>query len=141
MGGTIVTGAASASALTTVFVTNQAQFDAAIRSADALTVPGAYTIEMTADIAESSDPLAFNLHPGVSVTLDGEGHALDCGSAHRGLFVYSGDVTFENLTIQNAIALGGAEGPAIGGRRRRGRPRRRSVRCKRRRRQPGRCRL
>ena len=60
---------------------------------------------------------AIDLASGVSLTIDGEGGALNGENASRGLFVYSGDVTIENLTIENSIAKGGAgaAGAAGGG--------------------------
>ncbi len=69
----------------------------------------AYTITLAAGttLAEAADIKAVNLNGSDTLTIDGQGAALDGGGAHRGLFVYSGDVTIENLTIQNAVASGG----------------------------------
>ncbi len=49
----------------------------------------------------------------MSLTIDGNGATLDGGAVngvggHRGLFVYSGNVTIENLTLSNMNAIGGA---------------------------------
>jgi hypothetical protein len=44
----------------------------------------------------------------VAQTIDGMGD-------QRGFFVYGGNVTLENLTIENAVAQGGAGGPGGGG--------------------------
>jgi hypothetical protein len=85
--------------------------NAAIAQADADSTTGdTYTITFTASITETADPTAFNLHSGVSVTLDGADYDLDGASTYRGLFVYAGTVTIENLTIQNAHAVGGGAG-------------------------------
>ncbi len=47
--------------------------------------------------------------------LDGAGGTLDGGGTQRGLFVYAGKVTIENLTLQNMLAQGGAGGSAYSG--------------------------
>jgi len=69
----------------------------------------AYTITLAAGttLAEAADIKAVNLNGSDTLTIDGAGSTLDGGGAHRGLFVYSGNVTIENLTIQNAVASGG----------------------------------
>ena len=51
---------------------------------------------------------AINLSSNDTLTINGAGGALDGDKANRGLFVYSGAVTIKNLTIQNALARGGA---------------------------------
>ncbi len=52
---------------------------------------------------------AINLHSGVSLIFNGTNSAiLDGGSTVRGLFAYAGNVTVNNLTIQNTLAQGGA---------------------------------
>ena len=88
---------------------------------------GSYTIRFTGNITEGTDagtqitygtqtlsvPLdlyAINLAAGVSLTIDGGSHTLDGANAYRGLFVYAGNVTIQNLTIANATAIGGAGG-------------------------------
>jgi autotransporter-associated beta strand protein len=91
------------------------QLQEAIEAVDVQT-SGSYTITLSGSIAETADLLALNLHSGVSVTIDGDGGTLDGGGGHRGLFVYAGTVTVENLTIADAHAVGGR-----GRRRRRGR--------------------
>ena len=48
-----------------------------------------------------------------SVTINGGTNVLDGGSAQRGFFVYSGNVTINNLTIQNTLAAGGNGGAGI----------------------------
>jgi outer membrane autotransporter protein len=50
-----------------------------------------------------------------NITIDGNGNSLDGGGAYRGLFVYSGDVRLESLTIENAAAEGGDAGSRGGG--------------------------
>ena len=61
--------------------------------------------------------MAINLESGSSLTIAGttgfggvEVQTLDGGHSQRGLFVYAGNVTVENLTIQNMSAVGGAGG-------------------------------
>jgi hypothetical protein len=95
-------------------VGTEAQLDAAIATLDGV-LSGSYTIIFTGNIAETADPTAINLQNGVSLTIDGDGHTLDGGSAHRGLFAYDGTVTIEDLTIAHALAVGGAGGSGGGG--------------------------
>ena len=48
-------------------------------------------------------------------TLNGNGNTLSGNNAYRGLFVYSGTVAINDLTIENAVASGGDAGQAAGG--------------------------
>src|SRR5262249_5679988 len=50
-----------------------------------------------------------------SVTVTGNGNTLDANNAGRAFFVQSGTAAISNLTINNAVAQGGAGGPAAGG--------------------------
>jgi outer membrane autotransporter protein len=50
-----------------------------------------------------------------SVAIDGGGFSLSGGDAYRGLFVYSGDVAINDLTIEDALARGGDGGDGAGG--------------------------
>ena len=96
-------------------VTTEAQLNTAILRADAAVAgSGGVTITLAADVAFDSELSAINLHAGVSLDIQGNGHVLDGGGAHRGLFVYSGAVSVENLTLQNMVAAGGA-GAGTGG--------------------------
>ena len=102
---------------TTINVANLTQLNAAILQVDQATTPSAYTIQFTATISDGgTDVTALNLASGVSVTIDGGSYALD-GSENTGsgLFVYAGNVTLQNLTIQNAGARGGSGGFGGGG--------------------------
>ena len=95
----------------------------------------AYTINITGQINLTTALLAINLPTGVSLTIagtDGGGNGVPqvqtvngtptageggSGASERGFFVYSGNVTLENLIITNAVAQGGAggSGPTAGG--------------------------
>ena len=55
--------------------------------------------------------LAFNTAS--NVTINGNNTILDGGGTQRGLFVFSGNVTIDNLTIQNAKARGGSGGAGL----------------------------
>jgi hypothetical protein len=60
---------------------------------------------------------AINLKSGVTLDIKGAangGSVLDGAGLERGLFVYSGVVTIENLTIQNTVAQGGGGGAGGG---------------------------
>ena len=111
-----------------VTVTTEAQLNTAIQNANSDT-SGTYIINFgTSTITEgnlsateaigtsgttitiSPDLSAINLHSGVSLVINGIGGTLNGASAYRGLFVYSGNVTINNLTISNTVARGGAGG-------------------------------
>ena len=76
---------------------------------------GAYVIDISHGISEDLDPTLIALKGHVSLTIDGAGHAIDGGGLHRGLFVYSGAVKIEDLTIEDAAAKGGAGKSGGGG--------------------------
>jgi hypothetical protein len=104
-------------------VATAAALNAAILTADGET-SGAYEIDL-ASTTISLDPgavatalKAINLKSGVTLDIKGAangGSILDGAGLERGLFVYSGVVTIENLTIQNVVARGGAGGQDGGG--------------------------
>src|SRR6185503_489362 len=50
------------------------------------------------------------LATGDSLTIVGNGGTIDGGGAERGFLVYAGNVIIQDLTIQNAVAQGGAGG-------------------------------
>ncbi len=97
-------------------VTTEAQLEAAIVQADtAAAGSGVVTIDLAGNIAFNSELSAINLKSGVTLDIQGAGNVLDGGGAWRGLLVYSGAVTIENLTLQNMTAVGGAGGLGAGG--------------------------
>jgi hypothetical protein len=49
----------------------------------------------------------INLHAGVTLNIVGNNKTLDGGGAQRGLFVYTGAVTINDLAINNMLAQGG----------------------------------
>ena len=77
----------------------------------------AYTIALAAGatLTEAADIYAVNLKGKDTLTLDGDGAILNGANAHRGLFVYQGTMTVNKLTIENAVAKGGAGGGSAGG--------------------------
>ncbi len=90
-------------------VTDFASLNAAIDAADAAT-SGDIVITLTNDITETATLDAINLHTGVTLTIDGGGHALDGAGQYRGLFAYAGTLTVSNLSIDNTVARGGDGG-------------------------------
>ena len=75
-----------------------------------------YTFTFTADLAlTGGDLLAINLATGASLTIEGANHVIDGADQFRGLFVYNGNVTIDDLTIQHTLANGGAGGIGGGG--------------------------
>src|SRR4030081_3442382 len=83
----------------------------------------AYSIALAQGVTllEAADISAINLKGNDTLTINGNSAGtganavIDGGNAHRGLFVYSGTVTIENLTIENAVANGGNGGRDGGG--------------------------
>ncbi len=51
----------------------------------------------------------------LGLIIDGAGHTLDADGAARGLYVLTGNVEIEDLTIDDATAVGGAGGDGAGG--------------------------
>ena len=75
----------------------------------------AITLAPGATLTEAADLYAVNLAGNDTLTIDGEGATLDGANAHRGLFIYSGNVTIDNLTIADTVARGGAGAYGGGG--------------------------
>jgi autotransporter passenger strand-loop-strand repeat protein len=103
--------------MTTYDVSTLTQLNTAIEDVDAAAAgSGAQTIDIASGTISITSALeAINLNTGVSLTISGaSGAVLDGGGTQRGLFIYSGNVTVENLTLQNMAAVGGA-GAAGGG--------------------------
>lgn len=90
-------------------VTDAAGLDAAIMAADAAT-SGNIVITFGADITEQVNLSAVNLKPGITLTIDGQGHQLSGSGTFRGLFAYAGTLTVRDLTFANTAAFGGNGG-------------------------------
>jgi hypothetical protein len=102
----------------TADISTIAQLNAAIAAADSLAAnSGNVTIDLAnVDIALGSTALdAINLAAGNTLDIDGNGGTLDGSNAQSGLFVYSGTVTVENLSLDNFVARGGAGAGGGGG--------------------------
>ena len=80
--------------------------DASLRNALTSAVSGD-TINLTSDITVTGGDL-----PAIEkdVTLNGNSHVINGANNYRGLFVYSGNVAINNLTINGTVAHGGAGG-------------------------------
>jgi hypothetical protein len=122
---------------TTIDVTTELQLNNAIAAIDG-TVAGDYVINLGSSITEGNLPAvsvgtnsggtvitavpdlaAIDLPTGVTLTIDGNGNSLigtditnGVTATFRGLFVQSGNVTVNDLTIRDAVATGGAGGSA-----------------------------
>ena len=81
----------------------------------------AYTITFGAGLSGqnalqlTTDLDAINLAPGNVLTINGNGAVINGAGLERGFFVYSGLVQISDLTIENAVATGGAGGAGGGG--------------------------
>src|ERR1700761_8274241 len=104
-------------------VTTVAALDTAIALANTETTAGTYVIDLgtNASIALTQALTAINLHSNVTLDIEGDGATLDgknesTGQSfnQQGLFVSSGTVTIESLTVENTNAIGAA-GAAGGG--------------------------
>ena len=112
------TGPAAGTAVSVVrstfLVANEAELNTAVASIDVSgewAAPGiAYTIVLTAGFTLSSDLNAVNLESGDTLMIDGGNNTIDGADAYRGFFDYAGGLTLEDLTIENAVARGGAGG-------------------------------
>ncbi len=101
---------------TTYDVASQASLDQVLTSLDlGQLAAGAYEIDLTAGFALTADPTGINLGSSYSLTINGEGNAISGGTLYRGLFVYAGNVTIENLGIVATKAVGGAGGAGKSG--------------------------
>lgn len=68
-----------------------------------------YTITLAAGavLSQVANPYSIDLHGTDTLTINGQGAVLDGGGVARGVFVYSGSVAVNDLTIRNALARGG----------------------------------
>jgi uncharacterized protein with beta-barrel porin domain len=112
------TAPAGSAQAATFNVTNTADSGAgSLRQAifDANAAGGSNTIDVQNGLGTitltSGDLNALNSN----ITLNGNGNTLSGNNAFRGLFVYSGTVAINDLTIENAVAAGGDAGQAAGG--------------------------
>jgi len=103
-------------------VHNAAELNAALlavsQGGSAAAANTSYSIELAADVSIASlgaNLTAINLASGSSLVIHGAGHALDGANAYRGLFVYGGNVTIDNLAINHTLAQGGVGGVQGGG--------------------------
>lgn len=97
-------------------VTNEAELQNALSFADTGAVSGAtVSVDLAANITLTSELYGINLTRGDSLIINGNGNTLDGSGKYQGLFVYDGSVSVSNLTIQNAVAIGGNGADGGGG--------------------------
>jgi autotransporter-associated beta strand protein len=108
--------------MTTFDISNETDFNNSISFIDTQGFPNNYVFDITGPITLTSQLLAINLPSGASLTIEGTNgsggaqvQTINGANAYSGLFVYSGDVTIENLTLQDMKAQGGAGGLLAGG--------------------------
>jgi len=101
----------SISARAQVLVTTEAELSQAILDANAAHSAQPVTISLTGDVllTQSLPAIASN------ITFAGQGHAIDANNIARVFLVESGSVAIQNLSVQNAVAIGGAGGIGAGG--------------------------
>jgi Ca2+-binding RTX toxin-like protein len=100
----------------TTDVTDITSLNAAIVAADtAAANSGVITIQLDNSITLTTVLEAVNLAAGVTLDIVGQGHTIDGGGTQQGLFVYAGTVDVSNLTIADAVAVGGAGGSGLSG--------------------------
>ena len=75
-----------------------------------------YQIDIGANISGlTADLPAINLGSDDTLEIFGDNYTLDAGGMDRGLFVLAGSVQIFSLTIENAVATGGAGGAGVAG--------------------------
>ena len=101
--------------------TDTTTLNGAIRTIDT-GAAGNYVIDITGPIDLTSQLLALNLPGGSTLTIQGTNgsggsqvQTIDGDDTYNGFFVYSGQVTLDNLNISGAKAVGGAGGPGASG--------------------------
>jgi hypothetical protein len=74
-----------------------------------------YSITLASGVAltEAAQLDAVNLAGADTLTINGLGDTLNGAGAYNGFFVYSGNVTIEDLTVANAAAMGGTGGEGV----------------------------
>ena len=111
----------SGSLSNSIIVSTQDQLNAAILQLETTATSGAYTISFATTITEgeAGQPAgiyAISLPTGVSLTIQGGGFALNGAGQAGGLAVLGGQVTIDDLTIEDTVAQGGdGDGSAGGG--------------------------
>jgi len=103
------------------YVNDLASLNAAIATANQETLAGVYEIDFRANVELTAALTAINLHAGVTLDIEGNNATLNGANAQgvsdhqRGLFVYSGTVTINNLALYNLNAVGGSSNAGGGG--------------------------
>ncbi len=96
---------------TSFTVNSETELNAALAQIDltgAASAPStAYTISLSSSVTLATDLYAINLAQGDTLAIQGNGHTLDGGGAHRGFFAYAGGISISNLAINDAQAVGG----------------------------------
>ncbi len=107
---------------TSFTVASTADLNAAIQAIDltgASSAPNTdYTITFSQGFTLTGQLDAINLASGDTLTIDGNGDALDGGGQYNGLFDYAGVVSISDLAINDAKAVGGSGsggGAGLGG--------------------------
>ena len=112
--GASAAGTAISVVQSTYFVGTEAALNAALAQIDLggqQSRPSTnYSIVLTNGFTLTSDLSAINLAAGDTLTIDGAGATIDGGNSYRGFLDFAGGLILENLTIQNAVATGGAGG-------------------------------
>ena len=97
--------------MTTFDVGNETDLNNTIHFIETSGFPNNYVIDITGTITLSSQLLAINLQSGSTLTIQGTNgsggaqvQAIDGANTYNGFFVYSGDVTIEDLTLENMKA-------------------------------------
>lgn len=96
-------------------VMDEDDLNAAILAAAAVVLPGTQVIEIGGDITLGAALNFISLAAGVTLDIEGNGFSLDGGGTQRGLFVYAGSVTVENLALDDMLAIGSNGRPNGGG--------------------------
>jgi hypothetical protein len=95
-------------------ITTEDQLNAALATADAAS-GGDFQINLGANITLNKALQAINLQSGVRLDIEGNTYAINGSNQFGGLFVYSGVVAINNLTVENTVERGANGGSGGGG--------------------------
>jgi hypothetical protein len=103
-----------------ITVANEADLNAAITAIDTGPSNTPYTITLSQSFSLTSALVALNIPSNSTVFIDGAHHTIDGGvtqlvngvptvvPTYNGFFVYSGNVTIQDLTVANTVSEGGS---------------------------------
>ncbi|MFZ0546552.1 MAG: choice-of-anchor Q domain-containing protein [Candidatus Promineifilaceae bacterium] len=87
-----------------IAVGNESELNEAVNCYNALSTPGSYDINITADITLTAPVTSVGNPNNASLQINGGGHTIDGAGAYRQFTIADGDVTIDNVTLQDGLA-------------------------------------